>query len=105
MRSQDDKTRSGDSKPKVIVRAWGDEPVMLLAHGIEADKQRVFVGIPESKQPISLPWSHVFDFDPEVYSRLSAAYSHGNRDELARVYENLRMDDRYCNRYRNNVYC
>jgi hypothetical protein len=84
--------------PPVIVRSYADEPVALVAHRIDNAKNRVFVGIPEAKRPISLPITDVFDYDSETFTRLVRAFAEGNQSQLREIYRSLR-DKRPCNRY------
>ena len=104
MKSQERKPPLEPERPEVIVRSWGNEPVRLLAHGIDTQKQRVFVGVRGARRPISLPWSVVFDFEPETFRSLRGAYTSGNSEELDGAYRRLAVDERSCNKYRNNVY-
>lgn len=85
--------------PKVIVRAWGDEPVVLVAHGLDQGTKRVFVGQPEAKRPISLPTSDVFDYSPGRFNELSAAFRARDKNKLRRLYKNLHDVEKSCNRY------
>jgi hypothetical protein len=84
--------------PPVIVRSYADEPVALVAHRIDTAKNRVFVGIPEAKRPISLPMADVFDYDSEIFTRLAGAFAEGNQSRLREIYQSLR-DKKSCNRY------
>lgn len=84
--------------PKVIVRSFADEPVELLAHAIDRQADRVFVGILNAKSPLSLPVEDVFDYDQHYFTLLVKAFEENNKTRLAELYAELR-DKRPCNRY------
>ncbi len=92
------KRNRGSKFPKVIVRSWGNEPVLLVAYGTE--KYRVIVGSDQSRHHISLPMGEVFTFDEKVYSDLRSAYDTGDRERLSEIYDSLSEDKNICNRYK-----
>jgi hypothetical protein len=85
-------------RPNVIVRSFGDEPVILVAHRLDKPKNRVFVGKAEATRPISLPVDDVFDYEPDVFTRLSESFSQRNQDALRQIYHSLR-GKKPCNKY------
>jgi hypothetical protein len=89
--------------PEVIVRSWGNEPVILVAHALDSKRDRVFVGQIDAKRPISLPTDDVFDYDEQRFAGLLTAHSAGNEPELLRLYEDLRRQNKSseetCNKY------
>ena len=91
------------SLPEVIVRSWGDEPVVLVAHGLESKGKWVLVGKATAKRPIGLPASDVFDYDEQQFALLAAAYSIGDKEELSRLYDEMRGQNKSsegaCNKY------
>jgi hypothetical protein len=81
---------------RVIVRSWGDEPVLLFAYRADLAGHTVFVGGPEAARPIGLPSEHVFVFNDETLRALLDAYLGQNKVLLQHLYAS-------CNRYRNHV--
>jgi hypothetical protein len=77
----------GGGPPLVIVRAWGGEPVVLRAHGVDAEKRRVLVGSDNATRPISLPQGDVFAYDEKIFDQLTAAHAAGDDDRLTVLYE------------------
>lgn len=77
---------------KVIVRAWGDEPVCLVVYRTENKGNVVFVG-PDGPggRPIGLPNEQVFEFREKVYADLVSAYNRGNMTELFGLYRDCVM--------------
>ena|SRR6267378_4460676 len=84
------------NKIKVIVRAWGDEPVVLFLHRIE--NNRAYVGQEHSNTVIGLPPEQVFWFDMHSFSTLSALFESGDRNNLESMYSKLAVNSP-CNRY------
>src|ERR1700719_1330643 len=84
-------------KSRVIVRAWGDEPVSLFLYRI--DNTRVIVGKRNAKYTIGLPADQVFAFTEDAFSRLSKAYRENDRNKLASLYAELFIKNKPCNRY------
>lgn len=72
--------------PKVIVRAWGNEPVVLAAHGRFDDGKWVRVGKQDTKRPIGFPIVDVFEYDERYFNRLTEAFSSGDVNGLAEAY-------------------
>jgi len=91
-------TRKISALPQVIVRSFGDEPVVLCVHGIDGQKKRAFVGSANAAKPISLPFEDVFDYSKEVFTRLREAFTQNNAAQLRELYNSLR-GKRSCNRY------
>ena len=83
-------------KIKVIVRAWGDEPVELFLQRI--DKYIAYVGRENSATVIGLPLEQVFLFDPVVFARLRSIFESGKLDKLDSMYHKLAVNSP-CNRY------
>jgi hypothetical protein len=86
-------------RPRVIVRSFGDEPVVLYAHGLQVDKKRVLVGKANAKRPISLPFTDVFDFDDGHFRELSEAFRARDRVRLGELYKSLGQSKGPCIRY------
>ena|SRR5882672_242609 len=84
------------NKIKVIVRAWGDEPITLFMHSI--DNNRVYVGQEHSDAVIGLPSEQVFLFDEHWFSTLRSAFESGDRGNLESMYSHLAVNSP-CNRY------
>lgn len=85
----------------VIVRAWGDEPVLTNLHRI--DKTMCYVGNLTVKHPVGVLSKDVFVFDPSLFSTLLTAYKTGDFSNLRGIYDSIPVDDFACNRYHNNV--
>jgi hypothetical protein len=84
--------------PKVIARSFEDEPVILWAHALDQQANRVFVGILEAKSPLSLSVDDVFDYDERSFTSLREAFTGNNKTELAKLYSQLGGKSP-CNRY------
>lgn len=87
---------------QVIVRSFGEEPVRLVAHSIDRAKHRVFVGKETASQPISLPFTDVFDYSPDLFTQLAQAFQKGDTVTLQKIYTDLR-GKKSCNRYQISV--
>lgn len=87
---------SNRPRPRVIVRAWGDEPVALVVYHVDSKDNIVLVGSEDCKRPIGLPGDQVFVFEEQTFNRLRTAYEIGQSDELLNIYAS-------CIRYQNNV--
>ena len=72
---------------RVIVRAWGDEPVVLFLHRLDNKGDIAFVGqeVP-TRRPIGIPITQVFVFDEETAVRLLSAYKTGKMADLSSIY-------------------
>lgn len=81
---------------RVIVRAWGNEPVALWAHRTASEGNVVFVGPSDCDRPIGLPREHVFEFKDGLMERLMDAYEGEETDKLLNVYAS-------CNTYQDIV--
>jgi hypothetical protein len=84
-------------RPRVIVRAWGDEPVSMFLHAIA--NKRLYVGQQNSDTAIGLPFGQVFLFDEVEFSIARAAFDAGDTRKLTSIYEQLQNNP--CNRYQN----
>ena len=91
------------SMPPVIVRGYRGEPVKLVAHAFDALKNRVFVGKPNAKNPISLPVALVFDFDQRVFELLTRAHKSGDMSRLNSLYDDVAVDEIICIKYKDNI--
>lgn len=87
----------------VIVRAWGNEPVLLMLYAIE--NNRCYVGGENSRRPIGLPVDQVFAFDSHRFSTLREAWELGNVAKTGSIFDDFTVDDFACNRYRDNIKC
>ena len=90
-------------RPPVIVRAFGDEPVRLLAYRLNLQAHTVYVGSSDASRPVGFPVDDVFDFDAELYRELQAAYSSGNKTRLLDLYESVRRKNTGCNKYQDRL--
>jgi hypothetical protein len=88
--------RDKNNKSKVIVRAWGDEPVVLFLYA--TDNKRFIVSNERGNHIIGIPAEQVFAFDEDIFSQLSQAYNGGDWNKLASIYETLSKENT-CNRY------
>jgi hypothetical protein len=84
-------------KLKVIVRSWGDEPVVLFLYS--ADTTRLIVGRRKARYTIGLPAEQVFPFHKSVFHNLADAWAAGDRDKLASLYAEIIVNNNACNRY------
>jgi hypothetical protein len=84
------------NKIKVIVRAWGDEPVALFLHRIA--NKIVYVGQEHSNTAIGLPPEQVFLFDMHRFSTLRTLFESEDRNNLESMYSKLAVNSP-CNRY------
>lgn len=75
------------SRTKVIVRSWGDEPVVLFVHDV--DKSTCYVGQEHSERAIGLPLTQVYPFDATSFEELRGAFSAGDANKLESVYSRL----------------
>jgi hypothetical protein len=89
--------KSGSDWPRVMVRAWGDEPVALYLYRIE--NTRCYVGSENCTRPIGLPNDQVFHFDVDRFSTLRAAFKRGDARKLRRSWADIPVEDFACNRY------
>jgi hypothetical protein len=89
------------NRPQVIVRSWGDQPVILFLYRVE--NNRCFVGSENTRRPIGLPEDQVFVFDKTRFAQLSTAYRSGNKAKLRAVYDLFGVDDFACNRYQDKL--
>jgi hypothetical protein len=87
-------------RPRVIVRAWGDEPVVLSLQCI--DNTHAYVGREDSCKVIGLPLNQVFVFNQDDFLALKGAYDSGNGDKLALIYSQLEINSP-CNRYQDKL--
>lgn len=72
------------SSVPVLVRSAGDEPRRLWAHGSKGTY--VVVGTEDGEFTIGFPEALVYRFEPEVYERLSEAFSADDRDSLGEAW-------------------
>ena len=86
-----------NNRPNVIVRAWGDEPVVLQLYRIA--NKRCYVGGSRSACAIGLPFDQVFAFDSHKFSTMRTCFEQGKMAELKGLYDSLSVDDFACNRY------
>lgn len=79
----------------VIVRAYGDEPVRLLAVGEEPVNKRhtaVLVAKTPAGRAIGFPSDMVYPFDANWYARLRRAYESGDRRALLSTWTQVPFD-------------
>lgn len=87
-------------KIKVIVRAWGDEPVVLFMHSIY--NTTAYVGKEHSKTVIGLPREQVFLFNEATFVLMRSEFDCGNVDNLSSIYSDLEINSP-CNRYQDSL--
>ena len=89
--------------PRVIVRAFGNEPAALFAYGLFNNNKWVLVGKHRAKKSIGLSVEDVFDYEQRTLDRLTEAYSCRDQRALEEIYENLGSENKSstgaCNRY------
>jgi len=90
-------------KPPVLVRAWGDQPVMLFLYRIE--NNRSSVASVDSQRPIGLPHEQVFEYDQDKFQALSTAYQQKDWRRLGELLANMAVDDFACNKYQISLEC
>lgn len=66
----------------VLVRAFGDEPLKLMARGLHDGVVELDLG----DATALFPPADVFPFDAGLFSRLRKAYGSGNKSELGRLW-------------------
>lgn len=69
----------------VIVRAAGDEPVLMVALGRMG--RQVEVARPGSDVSIEVPISYVFAYKPDRLAQLQEAYTSRDADRIAREWD------------------
>jgi hypothetical protein len=92
---------ASQSRPPVLVRAWGDEPVKLLLHRIE--NNRCYVGNERTTRPIGLPPEQVFAYDEDIFLHMRAQFDTGNTSKLGEEWAKLGVDDFACNKYKISI--
>ncbi len=85
-----------DLKIKVMVRAWGDEPVPLFLYSIE--NKRAYVGKQDGTKVIGLPLDQVYLFDDGAFSGLQQAFKAASWSKLSSMYREISVKS-ICNRY------
>lgn len=85
-----------DLKIKVIVRAWGEEPVPMFVYRIE--NNRCYVGKESPYRVIGLPVGQVYLYDGAVFGQLMEAFQAGEKSRLDSMYSRLEIISP-CNRY------
>ena len=78
-------------KRDVIVRAYGDEPVRLLALSLKRigknnERIVVVVGRAQEAPNIGFPIDSVFEWDEAVFATLRAAFDQGQKERLAEAW-------------------
>jgi hypothetical protein len=76
-------------KPRVIVKAFRSEPVLLKAKSFQDDLIEVYGN--KDDKTITLPDLSVFKFSESLFRNLRAAYESGDQDELARLWGSAEM--------------
>ena len=72
---------------RVIVRAYGDEPVLLWV--LKKNGDRVMVTNQEKTTTLSFPARSVFTFNDETLKRLKKAYKDNNLDQLSKIWDSV----------------
>ena len=90
---------STDVDNRVVVRAWGDEPVLLHLHYVA--NKTCYVGMPNSNRTIGIPCTDAFRYNSVEFSNISTAFAEGRIDEVREMFG--RMDDFSCNKYQDKV--
>lgn len=81
--------------PQIIARAFDSEPVVLYAVEMQPNGRHVNVCRELPARPvIGWPVADAFDYDVDDFANLWAAYSEGRRDDLARLYDDMRTRPR-----------
>lgn len=89
-----------ESIKKVIVRAWGDEPVVMFLHHVE--NNRCYVGKENSDKVIGLPAEQVYLYDGTGFCQLREAFECGDKSRLESTYSQLPVNSP-CNRYQDTL--
>jgi hypothetical protein len=76
-----------DSEEFALVRAFGDEPRRLRAAWEEDGTLRVYGSDEES---IPYPSVYVYEFEPQLFADLRAAYIRGDEAELSTLWTRAR---------------
>jgi hypothetical protein len=74
--------------PKVIVRAFGSEPIAM--NGVLTERGVVEVLSPDGQACIGFAVDSVFRWDPDLFQRLRDAYEQGDRRQLYKVWRHAR---------------
>ena len=74
---------------KVIVRAYGDEPVQLQAR--KGDENAIEVVGNEPDKSISFPSQYVYQFNPELFNRLKVAFNGNNQKHLTMLWKEAKQ--------------
>lgn len=72
--------------PRVIVRAWGDEPVTQWLYLIDTDRHIAKIGGNSARFPIGIPSADVYPYRPLEYSKMRHAYDLSDKDALSAIY-------------------
>ncbi len=89
--------QENNHRPLVIVRSWGDEPVLLSLHRI--DNTHTYVASENSTHPIGLPHDQVVSYDVDRFAQLSTAFASGDIVKLGECWAKVNVDDFACNKY------
>lgn len=76
---------SVESYVEVIVRAFGEEPVVLKAKGGSESSINVF-GLDEKKS-LSYPIAFVYEYEPQLFEQLEAAYTASDKEKLSLIWQ------------------
>ncbi|OGT66201.1 MAG: hypothetical protein A2993_02460 [Gammaproteobacteria bacterium RIFCSPLOWO2_01_FULL_47_190] len=78
---------------KVIVRAYGDEPIILCVKS--AGESTVEVYGDDDQKTINYPAQYVYKYDPHLYSSLKKAHNSNDKDTLATLWKNAAKYEGY----------
>lgn len=85
------KDQSNAEPPQIIVRAYDDEPHVLYAVRVQPSGRHVNVCRDLPARPIiGWPIEDAFDYDIDDFAALHHAYNEGRKDDLKRLYQELR---------------
>jgi hypothetical protein len=88
------------SERRVIVRAWRNEPVVLMFH--HADSKDTYVCSKLNGKTIGIPNNDVFAFDQVRLEALRALFSTAP-ERIGELYKEITEDDFACNKYQDNL--
>lgn len=88
------------SSRRVIVRAWRNQPVVLIFH--HADSNSTYVCSQPNGKTIGIPHREFFAFDQERFEALESSFS-TDSVHIGELYNSLSEDDFACNKYQDNV--
>ncbi len=94
---------SKQSSVQVIVRAWGNEPVILRAVRVDLQNDLIQLFKKDPKHSINLPMDDVFLYDECWYRELQLAFIEHKSADLARMFDLKNVGKNNCNKYQDMI--